>query len=497
MAVEAGVGFAVAPFLVRSLGDTVYGLWILIASLTSYFGMLDLGVRGSVGRFVAFHRAKQAQDALNRTLTTALAMLSVVGLVALAGTLGVLAVFFDVFDVPPEEVEAARWALILVGVNLAVTFPLKVFDATLWGFQRFDLLNLIDIPVALARGGLTVLLIRSGGGLVELALIVLACTAVSGAAKGVLSFVVERSLRVRPALFGWAALGDLVGYGIWNFVRALGQMTVQKLSPFVIGAALSLAAVTPFSIALRLVGYASLAMVAASGVLTPVATMFHAQESHARQHRLFFEGGKYCTSLSLYFLALFLLLGQPLIVLWMGPDYRGAWQLLWILALGEVLPMSQLVTESMMLGMARHQVLAGLRVAETILALVLGLTLVQAYGLTGMCVGLALPAAALRGAAVITYGCVLVGVGVHQYGWRVLLPALATAAVPAGLLAWAVHWHEPDTWPKLFTYGLTFTALYAMVALAVLGSPLRGVGTPIVGPLFSRSRRALDDSAER
>lgn len=52
---EAAVAFLIAPYLVRELGATTYGIWLVIGSLVTYFGLLDLGVRGSVGRFLALH----------------------------------------------------------------------------------------------------------------------------------------------------------------------------------------------------------------------------------------------------------------------------------------------------------------------------------------------------------------------------------------------------------------------------------------------------------
>src|SRR5437867_27440 len=130
-------GFIVAPFLVHELGDTRYGLWILIASMTSYFGLLDLGVRGSVGRNIAYHRAKGDAAGANAILSTAVAILCLAGLIAAAGTFAVLLVFFHIFDVPAADVASCRLALLVVGLNLALTLPLNVFDATLWAFQRF------------------------------------------------------------------------------------------------------------------------------------------------------------------------------------------------------------------------------------------------------------------------------------------------------------------------------------------------------------------------
>src|SRR5690349_16468129 len=134
MAAGMLVGFVVAPFLIHRLGETTYGLWILIGSLTGYFGLLDLGVRGSVGRYIAYHRAQNDQEEVNTTVNTALAVLCILAGLALVGTLTICLVFFHLFDVPADQVVSVRLALIIVGINLAVSFPLNLFDAILWAF---------------------------------------------------------------------------------------------------------------------------------------------------------------------------------------------------------------------------------------------------------------------------------------------------------------------------------------------------------------------------
>ena len=54
MICDATAAFLVMPFLIHQLGESSYGTWVLIGSLSSYFGMLDLGVRGSVGGTLRF-----------------------------------------------------------------------------------------------------------------------------------------------------------------------------------------------------------------------------------------------------------------------------------------------------------------------------------------------------------------------------------------------------------------------------------------------------------
>ena len=56
--VEAALGLVVLPFNVAHLGTSAYGLWMLTASITAYFSVLDLGYSGALVKFVAQYRAR-------------------------------------------------------------------------------------------------------------------------------------------------------------------------------------------------------------------------------------------------------------------------------------------------------------------------------------------------------------------------------------------------------------------------------------------------------
>ena len=49
----AVVGFFLTSNVVNQLGPTQYGVWMLIAGLVGYSGLLDLGIRGAVNRYTA------------------------------------------------------------------------------------------------------------------------------------------------------------------------------------------------------------------------------------------------------------------------------------------------------------------------------------------------------------------------------------------------------------------------------------------------------------
>src|SRR5205814_163607 len=71
--------------------------------------------------------------------------------------------------IDPTRTLAVREALLLCGASLALGFPLGVSGAILSGLQRYDLANAIGVAVHLVRAVAFVIVLRLGGGLVELA----------------------------------------------------------------------------------------------------------------------------------------------------------------------------------------------------------------------------------------------------------------------------------------------------------------------------------------
>jgi O-antigen/teichoic acid export membrane protein len=465
--VQTLAGFLIAPYLIRHLGQTTYGLWILIGSLSGYFGLLDLGVRGSVGRHIALYRAKADQQRVNQSLSTGLAYLSAAAALVLLATIMMPFLFFHLVEVPVADADDVRLAVVLMGINLTLALPLSVFDATLWAFQRFDLLNAIDIPTTIVRTVLTFVLVDRGFGLPSLGAITLLCTLASTALKAWFSFRVNRDLRIGLQHVRGRSARELFGYGAWAFVLSLTVVIPAQTFPFVIGICLSLPLVTAYSVAARLITYANQGLGAGMGVLTPVVAALHATQDHGRQQRLLLKGMRYSLGLAIFFLLIFTCLGKPFIRLWIGPSVDTAYLVLVILALGEIVPMSQVIVNSLSLGMGRHRLLAMAGLLEVTTSVCLAIILVRPWGLVGVCLGFVVPGAIFRGMVRWWHGCSLVGIKPGQYLIRVVLPVLAAALVPGTGLVLAARWWPLESWPQLVLCGGAFSFLYAGAFLLI------------------------------
>src|SRR2546429_545247 len=145
LGVNVLVGIFLSPYILHRLGDEAFGLWILIFSVTGYYGIFDLGIRSSVVRYVAKYSAIEEYDDLNRLLNTAMFSYSAIGAVAMGITLVAAYYLNSIFRVPVDFVSTARLLLIMLGTSVSLGFPLGVFSGTLEGLQRFYLLNFTNI----------------------------------------------------------------------------------------------------------------------------------------------------------------------------------------------------------------------------------------------------------------------------------------------------------------------------------------------------------------
>jgi len=110
------VGIFLSPYILHRLGDEAFGIWVLIFSVTGYYGLFDLGIRSSIVRYVAKYSATGEHEELNRLINTAIFSYTMIGvlafLVTLAGAMHLTSIFPAALPVHRNYV-TARWRLTL------------------------------------------------------------------------------------------------------------------------------------------------------------------------------------------------------------------------------------------------------------------------------------------------------------------------------------------------------------------------------------------------
>jgi len=391
LGVNVLVGIFLSPYILHRLGDTAFGLWILIFSVTGYYGLFDLGIRSSIVRYVAKFAATGERDELDRLVSTALASYSCIGAVTMLITLVAAGYVNAIFKIPPEFVNTARWLLLIVGAAVSLGFPFAVFSGILEGLQRFYLLNFTTITATLLRALLIVIALRNGRGLLTVALITVSMPLMGGLINAAAVFR-HLPLRLGIGYVKRSTLGQIASYSGTTFVIIVAGRLRFKTDALVIGTFLSAAAVTYFTIGARLVDYATEVVQSMAQIFVPMSSQSDALGDLQRLRQIFVAGNRMCALVIFPITAILVLLGKSVIEAWMGARYvTASYPILLILLIPSTLMIMQAASSRVLFGMGKHQMLAKVTLAEGIANLVLSIILVRKYGIVGDALGTAIP----------------------------------------------------------------------------------------------------------
>lgn len=393
--IAMAVNFFLSPYVVRHLGNTGYGVWTLTLSLTGYLGLLDLGVRGAVTRYVARFHSEANHEKSNEVASSAMVIFASAGLIAILASLIFAFSVIDHLHVPPQYLTAARVVLVLTGLNIATSLVNGVFGGILVGLQRFDLTNGIEITINFFRAGSVVAALHLGYGIIALASIQLFFTLGRCAANIALARHLYPELRIRLKAADRAGIRLIFSFSVFSFLLHVSGSLIYASDNVVIGAYLPVAAVTLYVIGGNLVEYARTLVQGISQTLTPLASSLETRDDPSQLQNLVLKAGRWSSMVILPVTCTFMLRGGSFIGLWMGQQYAGpSGQVLWVLSLTMLFWGANAAVAGVLLGLSKHKPMVPAMIAEGLCNLALSIFLVKRIGIIGVAWGTAVPSLA-------------------------------------------------------------------------------------------------------
>jgi len=414
------VGFFLSPFILHHLGDEAFGLWILIYSFTGYYGIFDFGIRSSLVRYVSKFQATGDKDELARLVNTNLFIYSCIGLSLLLPTV-VGSFYVDrLFKISPGFLRDARILFLIVGLSLALGFPIGIADGILEGLQRFYLTNWTNIAGTLTRAVLIIYVLHHGFGLLSVAIITVSLPLVTSAIRGVIA------QRLLDLPFGWKyvsrnSLQQVVTYSSVTFILIVASRLRFKTDAIVIGTFLSAAAVTHFSIGARLVDYAGETVSSLAQIFTPMSSHFHTIGDYVQLRKIFISGNRACALVMLPMTVSMVVMGKSVIEAWVGARYVSSYIILLIVVIPITFYHVQSTSIRMLYGMSLHKTLAYIVMMEGIANLILSIFLVQRLGIVGDALGTAIPLLCTSLVFLPRHMCRQLSVPVRKFLWEAYL----------------------------------------------------------------------------
>ena len=392
LAVNIALGIFLMPYTVRHLGTSEYGLWMLVASMTAYFHLLDLGYGNGLVRHVADADARGNVTLVNQILST---------FVVVYVGLGVLAA--------PAAVAMIVWVIPHFPNLLPSQIPARPFHSR--RHRRPHCARLPDDGVRRRHDGAPAVCAE------QLRRHHFDCRQRRGAVHAARSRLSRPRCRRgvghrRPAYLrrlrvdGQTRLPGAAPSAVRiHHVAGARRHRVQplcvrhhiavqigfNLDNIVVGAALGTSAVAVYAVTLRLAEAQRQLSNQFNTLMFPVVVRYGADNDPEALRRMLIEGTRLSLTLVCGLTVCLIGFARPLITRWMGPGFEGAVAPLYVLAVAGVVLVGQAPLGNILLGTGRHRLVAFVSLAEAIANLVLSIILVRRFGLLGVAFGTGVP----------------------------------------------------------------------------------------------------------
>ena len=380
--------FIMAPVIVKALGNYDYGIWEIVISLLGYMGLLDLGIRPAVTRYVAKYSAIKDNTALNQLLNTVFAFSGCVGILACC-----ILVLYTVIEprMLAEHGSVGKdskyiYFTLIIAVQLLIQFPGYIAECFHLGHQRYYLTNNITIFNIIVGNSILYYMLGHGYGLLSLALI--NCMGLS--LKYCVYFILLHfkkygNYRLKKNGFSWSMLKTMITFGGKSMLAGAAGTISGGLPAIVIGSFLGASAVPFYTIPAKLINYIKDFTMTVANVFMPMFSHLQSLNEKENLKLVYLQATKYIAALVFPMTLGAIIIGPYFIQVWIGPSYANHSQMIfYFLGVSTLLYASNPLFHRLMTGIDRLNILIFTRVLIVAIQGILMLAMVRSFGNNGI-----------------------------------------------------------------------------------------------------------------
>lgn len=246
------VGLVTTPVILRQLGTTDYGAFALVGSLSTYFGLLDFGIGGSLIRFMAFYHERGDRQRIGAYISFGLLFYLALGLLLMLLPISAAPALARWLELPPAlQGDFPR----LLAIVLALWTGWAVVGlpgGRLVAGHRLDVTAMANVCGSLVLAGLvwTVLplspTIDTVFGCLAGQLATVALIMVIGARR------LGGPLLASPFRLRRQEMRELFSFGFWSQLFTISSIVNMEADKVIISRGVGVDKVTPYQVANRL-----------------------------------------------------------------------------------------------------------------------------------------------------------------------------------------------------------------------------------------------------
>ena len=469
MVTEALSSVLFTPFVIRCLGHEEYGIYGLVASVTAYLYLLDLGVGNAIVRYMVKYRiAKDRKNEQNVLAVTTLFYLAVGIIVVLLGQV-ITYVVPDIFGkgLTAAQQITAQKMLNLTVLTAAATLVFAPVNKTLIAYEQFALSKCIDIFKILLKTGLGVIVLVGGGKGVAVIATNLIATVMAGIAAAVFVFA---KLKLYPKLSGIEKgfLSSILGYSFLIMLQMVATQISAMMGQVLIGmfVAASATIMALYTVGVQITTYFQSFGTAINSVIMPGLTRMTENKADIRsiENEMIKISRLQFAFLGIIFVG-FVVCGKEFIQLWAGDGYEQSYYVTIVVMIPMLFYLCQAIGTQVLWAMNKHKFQSIVKIIVVVLNVFLTIALIKWRPLIGAAIGMATS---------LLFGDVIVmnisfkrdiGISLRRY-WQGMLKGILPCLVFSGVAGFLVSLIKMPPFIDMLAQGVVVVGVYGTTMLA-------------------------------
>lgn len=385
---KMAIGVFLTPFIISKLGKEDYGVWLLVSSFAGHYGLLTIGLGSAIKHYVALELGKNRSEEINKVISTSLASYFFLGVI-----------LFGFSFLFADEVQSFlkisgsnfRELLILFTFSFGLNLINSVFKSIQTAFERFSLLNILDMFILAIKAIVTIMLLSNGLKTLGMVYALLSVQIIYLVFNIVIHFKVFSLLSIAPRFISISTFKSLLSFGVSTFIISIGDMLRFNIDTLVTSYYVNVAAVSVYGVGTALLSYITSIIINSVNVIAPRLSRLVGSGSRDEMIELLIRSMFVSATLSFGALVMIYLFGFDVINYWVGNEFNQSFDILIIISFGSILGFAQLPVISALYSLNKHKLLGYSSLAEGVVNVVLSLIFVQKYGIIGVAYGTLIP----------------------------------------------------------------------------------------------------------
>lgn len=383
------MGFVVIPIAISRVGLTLYGVWVILSGVLSYFSLFDLGVGGTFVTQLTMAATREDRIGVRQVITISLLLYALMAILLSPAAIYVAPHLGSWFHLGPKHQRVVQGLFWWVYAYLFLSQAFNVFPSLLIGLQRLRLVSVISVMTQIVNYAVLLVALATHWGLYSF---ILANYLSWGAAT--LLYVVLTSRWVRgvpwhnPFQLSRELIKTMLSFGGWIQINRLSNQINNETDRILIGLYVNTAVAGVFQLGNKLAQLSRRFPMNFASALLPVFSVWEAQQHSQEQiRRHYIDASRYLALATFFVAGLIAATSSAMMVFWLNHRYPEFFLIVTLLLITYTMNNLTGIGTTFLRGIGKPRLESYYAIVGSSLKLALSIALAPHFGLLGILLG--------------------------------------------------------------------------------------------------------------